>query len=93
MLTDENEVNADSKRVQMKGVLARLVCCIMGLSCRFKIFCSALAAEVGLVQNIFFLITFYFNSFVPIAKQAGQSAMLGRLVSYYVSLGRQLIMK
>jgi hypothetical protein len=42
-------------------------------------FCSALAALVGPVQNIFFLNVHYFNSFVHIARQAGQAAMLDRL--------------
>ncbi len=39
----------------------------------------ALAALVGPVQNIVFLTVLYFNSFVPIAQQAGQAAVLGRL--------------
>ncbi len=38
-----------------------------------------LAALVDQVQNIFFLTGDYFNSFVPIAQQAGQAAALGRL--------------
>jgi hypothetical protein len=44
-------------------------------------FCSVLAALVGLVQNIFFphRAVHYFNAFVPIAQQAGQAAVLGRL--------------
>jgi hypothetical protein len=42
-------------------------------------FCSALAALVGPVQNICFLTVYYFNSFVPIAQQAGQVAVLGPL--------------
>jgi hypothetical protein len=47
--------------------------------------CSAFAALVGpvkkfgLVQYIFFLTVYYFNSFVPIAKQAGQAVMTHRL--------------
>jgi hypothetical protein len=41
-------------------------------------FCSALAAVIGPVENIIFLIVHYFNSFVPIA-QLGQAALLGRL--------------
>jgi hypothetical protein len=48
--------------------------------------CSALAAPVGLIQNIFFLIQNiffltinFFNSFIPVGRQAGQAAMLGRL--------------
>ncbi len=42
-------------------------------------FCSALAALAGPVQNIFFLTVHYFSSFAPIAQQAGQAAVLGRL--------------
>ncbi len=42
-------------------------------------FCSALAALVGSVQNIFFLSIHCSNSFVPIAQQAGWVALLGRL--------------
>jgi hypothetical protein len=44
-------------------------------------FCSTLAALVGPVQNIFFphRTVHYFNAFVPIAQQAGQAAVLGRL--------------
>jgi hypothetical protein len=44
---------------------------------------------VGPVQNIFFLTVNYFNSFVPIAQQAGhwQAAVLGRLsLNKYVFL-------
>jgi hypothetical protein len=42
-------------------------------------FCSALAALVGPVQNIFFLTVYYFISFLPIAQQAWQAVVLGRL--------------
>jgi hypothetical protein len=53
-----------TQRVQMKGALPWLVRC----SCRActRDFCSALAALVGSVQNIFLLYVHYFNSFVPI---------------------------
>jgi hypothetical protein len=44
-----------------------------------KDFCSALAALVGPVKNICCLTVHYFNFFVPIAHQAGQAAVLGRL--------------
>jgi Mg2+/citrate symporter len=44
-----------------------------------EIFCSALASLVGPVQTIFFLTDHYFISFLPIAQQAGQAAVLGRL--------------
>jgi hypothetical protein len=59
----------------MKGALSWLVRC--RASTRYL--CSALAALVGPVQNIFFLTVHYFNSFVPIARQAGHAAVLGRL--------------
>ena len=42
-------------------------------------FCSALAAQVGPVQNIIFLAIYYFDPFVPIAQQPVQAAVLGRL--------------
>ncbi len=63
-----------TQRVQMKGVLPWLVrwACRAGT----RDFCSDLAAWVGPVQNICFL-TIH-NSFVPIAQQAGQAAVLGR---------------
>jgi hypothetical protein len=41
------------------------------------------------VQDIFVLLTVhYFNAFVPIAQQAGQAAVLGRL-SLVVCLGKK----
>ncbi len=66
-----------TRRVQMKGVLTWLV----RWACRAgpRDFCSALAALVGPVQNIFFLTLHFFNSFVPIAQHSGQAAVLGRL--------------
>jgi hypothetical protein len=42
-------------------------------------FCPALAALVDPAQNIFFLAVHYFNSFVPIAQQAWQAVVQGRL--------------
>jgi hypothetical protein len=41
-------------------------------------FCSALVALVGPV-NFFFLAVHLSNSFVPVAQQNGQAAVLGRL--------------
>jgi hypothetical protein len=66
-----------TRRVQNKGVLP----CLIRWACRASTrdFCSALAAIVGPVQNIFFLTEQYFNCFVPVTQQAGQAAMLGRL--------------
>jgi hypothetical protein len=63
--------------VRMNGVLPGLVrwACRAGT----RDFCSALTALVGPVQNIFFLTIHYFNYFVPIAQQAGQETVLGRL--------------
>jgi hypothetical protein len=59
----------------MKGVLPWLVrwACRAGT----RDFCPALAALVSPIQNIFTVLCF--NSFVPIAQQAGQAAVLGRL--------------
>jgi hypothetical protein len=42
-------------------------------------FSSAFAALVGQVQNICFLTAHYFTSFLPIARQAGQAVVPGRL--------------
>ncbi len=66
-----------SQRVHLNRVLTWLV----RWSCRAgtRDFCPALAAPVGPVQNISFLAVHNFNSFVLIAKQAGQAAVLGRL--------------
>ncbi len=60
-------------------------CCTVGKSWSiyhyrmYTDFCSALAALVGPVQNIFFLTLHYFHSFLPMVQQAGQAAVLGRL--------------
>jgi hypothetical protein len=64
----------------MKGVLPLLVRCAFHAGTRD--FCSALAALVGIEENIFFLTLHYFNSFVPIAQQVGhngQAAAMGHL--------------
>ncbi len=61
----------------MKEALPWLVRC----ACRAgtRDFCPVYAALVGPAQNIFFLTLHYFNSFVPIAQQAGQLAVLCHL--------------
>jgi hypothetical protein len=66
-----------TQRGQMKGFLSWLVRWAGRAGTRY--FCSALAALVGLVQNIFFSTVHYFNAFIPIAQQAGQAAELGHL--------------
>jgi hypothetical protein len=66
-----------TQRVQMKGILPLLV--RWALCAGTRDFCPNLTALVGPVQNIFFLIVCYFNSFIPIAQQAGQAALPGRL--------------
>jgi hypothetical protein len=60
----------------MKGTLPWLVrwACHVGT----RDFCPALAALVGAVQKKF-LTVHYFNSFVPIAQEAGQAVVQGRL--------------
>jgi hypothetical protein len=60
----------------MKGVLPWSVRWVLHVGTRD--FCSALAALVGPVQNIFFAVH-YFNSLVPIAQHTGQAVVLGRL--------------
>jgi hypothetical protein len=61
----------------MKGVLSWLVrwpwCAVKGY------FCSALAAKICPVQNIFPHHIYCYNSFVPIGQKAGLATVLGRL--------------
>jgi hypothetical protein len=67
LVTVETEMNGNSKN--SKGSLYPLA-----LHAGTRDFCPALAALVGTVQTIkyfFFLTIHYFNSFVPIAQQAG----------------------
>jgi hypothetical protein len=62
----------------MKGVLPWLVS--WALQAGTINFCPALAVLVGTVQNMFFLTKKHYpNSFVPIAKQAWQAVVPGRL--------------
>ncbi len=78
MLTVETEANRDSKSTNERGPSL-----IGSLSCRAGTidFCSALSALVGPEQYMFFLTVHYFNFFVPIAQQAGQAIVRGRLPS------------
>jgi hypothetical protein len=82
-------VNGDSKSANERGPFLGW---FIGLAVPVQeIFCSVLAALVGPVQNIFFLTIHFFKTFVPIAQQAGQEAMLGSpllvcVQSLYVSL-------
>ncbi len=66
-----------TQRGQIKGVLSWLARWACRTSTRD--FCSALAAIVGPVQNIFLITVLYFNAFVPSAQEAGQPAVLGSL--------------
>jgi hypothetical protein len=72
----------------MKGVLSWLVCWTFRAGTRD--FCSALAALIGPVQNVFFLTVHYFNSLVPIAQHDAQAAVLGRLSLRIMCLWSQL---
>ncbi len=60
-LLSATEMNVDSKSAN-EGVLPWL--CWRACRAGKRDFCSALAALVGPVQNIFFLAVHYFNSFV-----------------------------
>ncbi len=86
LIAEETEVNGDSKRAKTEILYVLVYWASRTVT---RDFCSALAALVGPVQYIFFLTvhyTVYFNYFVPIAKQAGQAAVLGRLSrNVYVS--------
>jgi hypothetical protein len=85
----------ETYRVQMKGELPWLVrwACCAGT----RDFCPSLAALVGPVQNITFLITHYFSSFVPIAQQAGQAVTLPHLALnvclWFLRLLAQLVIR
>jgi hypothetical protein len=69
----------------MKGILPWLV--HWACSADTRDFCPALATLVSLVQNIIFLTIHFFNSFVPIAQQAGQAVVLSLLsFSMYLCL-------
>ncbi len=69
LLTVETGVNGDSKSTNEK-VLPWLVC----WACRAgtRDFCSAWAALVGPVQNIFFLTVHYFNCWSPSPSKLGR---------------------
>jgi hypothetical protein len=66
-----------TQRVLMTRVIPWLVPWALPVGTRD--FCPALAALVGPVQNIFFLSVHYFDSFVPIAQQAGEAVVQSRL--------------
>ncbi len=72
----------------MKGVLPWLVRWALRAGTR------ALPALVGQVQKIFFLTVRYLKSFVPIAQQAGQAVVSGRLslnVCLWLEIKKQAI--
>jgi hypothetical protein len=76
LLTVETEVNGDLNSTNERD--PSLVG-FVGLFMPVQEICSALAALLGPVQNIFFLTLHYFDFYVLIAQQAGQATMLGRL--------------
>jgi hypothetical protein len=74
-----------TQRVQMKGDLP--------WACRAgtRDFLPAFAALVGPVQTFFSFTIHYFNSFIPIAQQAGHAVVLGRLsLSICLGVGTQI---
>jgi hypothetical protein len=78
MLTVETKVNGDSKRTNERGPsLGWFVELVVPVQEIFVLLfgCSSRPP----VQNIFFLAVRYSHSFVPIAQQAGQADVLGRL--------------
>ncbi len=78
LLTVETDVNGESKSTNERDPSLVRWACHAGT----RDFCTAFAAQVGPVQNIFFLTVHFFSSFFPMAQQAGhcgQAAVLGRL--------------
>jgi hypothetical protein len=73
--TIESEVNGDSNSTNERG--SSLVGSL-DLSCKYKTFLFCLAGA-SRPSKIFFLSVHYFNSFVLIAQQAVQAAVLGRM--------------
>ncbi len=70
-MTIETEVNGGSKSTNERGPF---LVGSLGLSCHAEIFVLSQAST-----KYFFLTVHFFNCFVPIAQQAGQAAVLGRL--------------
>ncbi len=77
LLTVKTEVNWNSKSTNEGGPA---LVGLLGLCCRYKrfLFCLGCSSQ-PIIKDIFFLTIHYFNSYVPIAQQAGQAAVLGRL--------------
>ncbi len=72
LLTVETEVNGDSKRTNEKwSCLGWFVKLVSPVQNSFVLPCCSSQPSILTVH--------YFNSFVPIAQQAGQAAVLGRL--------------
>jgi hypothetical protein len=70
----------------MNGVLPWLVRCA-----GTRDFCFALAALVSPVQNVIFLIAYFFTFLVPFAQQPGQTDVLGRLSLCVAGLNREVL--
>ncbi len=68
--------NGESKSTNVRGPSLVGSLCML---CRYKDFCSLLAALVYPVQNIFVFTIHYSNSFVFIAELGGQAVVLGHL--------------
>jgi hypothetical protein len=66
-----------NQSIQMKEVL--FLVGSLGLSCRNKRFLFCLGCSSRPSTKYFFLTLLYFNFIVPIAQQAGQAGLLGRL--------------
>jgi hypothetical protein len=72
----KTEVNGDSKITNERG--PSLVGSL-GSLCQCKIFLSSLGCSSRPSTTYIFLPVNYFNSFVPVAQQARQAVVLGRL--------------
>jgi hypothetical protein len=75
----------------MKGVLPWLV--HLALLAGTRGFCPSVAVLFRPIKNILFFIVHYFNTFVPIAQQAGQAVVQGRLSLNVRPLRKIVILK
>jgi hypothetical protein len=90
LTTIATEANRDSKRTNEGG---HFLVGSLGLSCRYKRYLFCLGYSSRPSTKYFFLTVHYFNSFVPIAQQAGQAAVLGRLSLTVVCVSDQTLNK
>ncbi len=76
LLTVETDLNVDSKSANERGPF---LVGSLGLSCLYKRFLFCLGCSSRPSTKYFFLTVRFLNSFVPMAQQASEAAVLGLL--------------